>query len=81
MIRQHLQERGYAGSITILKEHLHELRHSYATISLAAGVHRKTLSKHLGLAQISITVDAYAHVMPALEWQAADHLAEVVLGA
>lgn len=50
---------------------LHDLRHTYATLALAAGVHVKVVSERLGHANVSITLDTYSHVIPALEEQAA----------
>ena len=47
-----------------LKLRLHDLRHSYASIMLAAGVNVKTISQSLGHASIGITLDIYAHLLP-----------------
>lgn len=43
---------------------LHDLRHSYATNALAAGVPVKVLSQRVGHADIGVTLAVYAHVMP-----------------
>jgi integrase len=43
---------------------LHDLRHTYATLALEAGVHPKVVSERLGHAGIAITLDLYAHVLP-----------------
>jgi integrase len=43
---------------------LHELRHTCASIFIAAGVNAKALSTFLGHASISITLDRYGHLMP-----------------
>ena len=43
---------------------LHDLRHSYATAALAAGVPVKVLSQRVGHADIGVTLAVYAHVMP-----------------
>jgi integrase len=50
----------------------HDLRHSCATILLAAGVPPKVIQEQLGHSQISTTMNIYAHVMPSLREQAAD---------
>jgi integrase len=42
----------------------HELRHTFASIAIAAGVNAKALSSYLGHASISITLDRYGHLMP-----------------
>ena len=43
---------------------LHDLRHSYATAALAAGVPVKVLSQRIGHADVGVTLAVYAHVMP-----------------
>lgn len=40
----------------------HDLRHTYATLSLAAGVELFTLSRRMGHSSISITADRYGHL-------------------
>lgn len=42
----------------------HHTRHTYATLSLAAGDDIAVVSKQLGHSKISITYDLYHHVMP-----------------
>ena len=43
---------------------LHDLRHSYATAALAAGVPVKVLSQRIGHADVGVTLKVYAHVLP-----------------
>jgi integrase len=43
---------------------LHDLRHSYATAALAAGVPVKVLSQRIGHADVGVTLAVYAHVLP-----------------
>lgn len=50
---------------------LHEARHTYASLMIAAGVNAKALSTYMGHANISITLDRYGHLMPGNEAQAA----------
>jgi integrase len=50
---------------------LHECRHSYASIMIAAGVNAKALSEYMGHSNISITLDLYGHLMPGNEEEAA----------
>jgi integrase len=57
---------------------LHGLRHSYASLALAAGVHPKVVSERLGHAGISITLDTYSHAIPALDAEAANTIAALV---
>ena len=53
------------------KIRLHDVRHSYATAALAAGIPVKVVSERLGHANIVITMDTYSHVLPGLDAQAA----------
>jgi integrase len=43
---------------------LHDVRHSYATAALAAGVPVKVVSQRIGHADVGVTLKVYAHVMP-----------------
>jgi integrase len=56
----------------------HDLRHSYATLALKAGVHPKVVSERLGHATIAITLDLYAHVTPGIDADAAN--ADLIFG-
>lgn len=60
---------------------VHELRHSAASIMLAAGVPLEVVSKVLGHASIRITADVYGHVMEPQRQQAADAMGRVLFGA
>jgi len=42
---------------------LHDVRHSYATAALAAGIPAKVVSERLGHANIAITIDTYSHLL------------------
>jgi integrase len=54
---------------------VHDLRHSYATLALEAGVHPKVVSERLGHANIGITLDLYSHVSEGMDRGAADLVA------
>jgi integrase len=60
---------------------LHDLRHSYATLALQAGVHPKVVSERLGHATVGITLDLYLHVVEGLDAEAADAVAERLFGS
>ena len=60
---------------------LHDLRHGWATMALAAGVHPKVVQERLGHSTISVTLDAYSHVTAALHDDAAERVAGLVFGA
>jgi integrase len=57
---------------------LHDLRHTCATLLLAAGVHAKVVQERLGHATISQTLDIYSHTTPSLHAGAAEQLAAIV---
>jgi integrase len=57
---------------------LHDLRHTYATLALKAGVHPKVVSDRLGHATVGITLDLYSHVTPAIARDAADVVAQSI---
>ena len=59
---------------------LHDLRHTMATLMLAAGEHPKVVSERLGHSTVAITLDTYSHVLPGLQAAAAERLA-TTLGA
>ena len=44
----------------------HDLRHTCATLLLGKGVHPKFVQELLGHATITITLDTYSHVIPAM---------------
>ena len=62
------------------KIRLHDLRHTHASIGLAAGVPVKLMSERLGHATAAFTQDVYMHAIPALEEAAANQIAELVFG-
>ena len=51
---------------------LHDLRHTHATLLLAAGTPIKAVSERLGHSKTSITLDTYAHVLPDMQDRAVD---------
>ena len=62
---------------------LHDLRHSYASLMLAAGVNVKAISQSMGHANIGITLDTYSHLLLGMGKTAAerfDRLLEPWLG-
>jgi len=55
-----------------LELRLHDLRHSYTSIMIAAGVNIKAISQSLGHANIGITLDTYGHLLPGMGRTAAE---------
>jgi integrase len=56
----------------------HDLRHTCATLLLVQGVAPRVIMDLLGHTQISTTMDTYAHVMPALQKEAAAKMDELL---
>ncbi|HSY99190.1 MAG TPA: tyrosine-type recombinase/integrase [Terriglobales bacterium] len=59
---------------------LYDLRHTGATLALAACVPPKVVSEQLGHASAAFTLDIYSHVLPHMQEQAAIKVEEVLLG-
>jgi integrase len=57
----------------------HDLRHTHASLLLAAGVHPKVVQERLGHSQISLTLDTYSHLIPSMQTEAAKQF-EAILG-
>ena len=60
---------------------LHDLRHTWATLALQAGVHPKVVQERLGHASITITLQTYSHVTEVLHDDAAATVANLVAAA
>jgi integrase len=56
---------------------LHDLRHGCATFLLAQGVPARAIMEVLGHAEIGVTMNTYAHVLPVLRQEAADAIDEL----
>jgi integrase len=50
---------------------MHEARHTFASLMIAAGVNAKALSTYMGHASVTTTYDRYGHLMPGNEEEAA----------
>ncbi|WCB95505.1 integrase [Baekduia alba] len=60
---------------------LHECRHTFASLMIAAGVNAKALSTYMGHSSVTITFDRYGHLMPGNEEQAAGLLDDYLAAA
>jgi len=56
----------------------HDLRHTHATIGLRAGVPVKVMSERLGHATPAFTLQQYAHVIPGMQAEAAQAIADLI---
>jgi integrase len=59
---------------------VHDLRHTHATLMLAAGANPRTVADRLGHTSVAFTLDVYAHVLPTQQADAAAAL-EALIGA
>ena len=55
----------------------HDLRHTCATLLLSQGVAARTVMEQLGHSQISLKMNTYGHVIPALSRDAADRMSAI----
>jgi len=56
----------------------HGLRHTCATLLLAAGVHPKVVQERLGHASVAVTLDVYSHAAPGMQAAAAAELGRLL---
>ncbi|MBK6873568.1 MAG: tyrosine-type recombinase/integrase [Kineosporiaceae bacterium] len=59
---------------------LHDVRHSYASAALKAGVHPKIVSERLGHASVAFTLQVYSHLIEGMDEAAATQVAKHILG-
>ena len=57
---------------------VHGLRHTCASLLMAAGVPSKVVQERLGHQKIETTIDIYAHVQPGQQRDAANRLAALL---
>ncbi len=57
----------------------HDLRHTFATLQLAAGTNPKIVSEVLGHKDVAITLDRYSHALPTMQTEAMARL-DALLG-
>ena len=62
-------------------QRFHDLRHACASLMLAQGVAPRVVMEVLGHSQISLTMNTYAHVTPALGRSAAERMDELIAAA
>jgi integrase len=58
---------------------LYDLRHTAATLAVAAGVSVKVISDQLGHASISFTLERYSHVLPSMKDEAAARVERLLM--
>jgi integrase len=60
---------------------LHDLRHTWASLALRAGVHPKVVADRLGHTTTNITLNIYSHVVEGMQTTAAENVAAALFGA
>ncbi|MCI0624177.1 MAG: tyrosine-type recombinase/integrase [Acidobacteria bacterium] len=60
---------------------LYDLRHTAATLLLAAGEHPKIVSERLGHSTVTLTLDTYSHVLPDMQQRSAQRVEELLFGS
>ena len=60
---------------------LHDVRHSYATAALEAGIPLKVVSERLGHRHLSTTGDIYVHIRPEVDQSCADQVANLIMSS
>jgi len=81
--RSNLHRRSFKPLLTRAKlpaVSFHALRHSAATLQLAAGVNPKVVQERLGHSSVTLTLDTYSHAVPTLGKDAAKRL-DALVGA
>ena len=58
----------------------HDLRHGTASLMLASGASPRIVMEQLGHSQISLTMNTYAHVLPALQREASEAVERALSG-
>jgi integrase len=58
----------------------YDLRHSFASLALAAGAHVKTVSDRMGHASAKMTLDVYSHVSEPVEQDATERIEATIFG-
>jgi integrase len=71
-VTHRFQKRLRAGGLPAMA--FHDLRHGTASLLLAQGASMRVVMEQLGHSQISLTMNTYAHIAPALLKDAADRL-------
>jgi integrase len=57
---------------------IHGLRHTHASLALAAGIPAKVVQERLGHSSVAMTLDVYSHVAPGIQEDAAERIARLV---
>jgi integrase len=73
--------RKLADGVGLKDVRLHDLRHGHASQLLQQGVHPKVVAERLGHSTITLTMNTYSHVVPAMQEDAALRTDTLIRGA
>lgn len=59
---------------------LYRLRHTFATLSLLAGIETKIVSRAMGHSSVSFTADTYQHILPQMQKEHAAKIGSLLFG-
>ena len=76
MIFRHLKK--IVTAIGIPETRFHDLRHTYATLSIQNGDSIKTVSENLGHATVAFTLDVYGHVTNQMKKDSSGRLEKLI---
>jgi integrase len=68
-------------ALPVQRIRFHDLRHTFATLALQAGVNPKVVSEILGHANIGITLDTYSHAVPSMQEEATERVSDLIFGS
>jgi integrase len=77
LVRRHFKPLLKSAALPSIR--LYDLRHTAATISLAAGVSPKVISEQLGHGSVAFTLDVYSHVLPHMQDVAAEKVQALLM--
>jgi integrase len=58
----------------------HGLRHTHGTLMALSGINPKVIAERMGHSSVAFFLDTYGHVLPGMQPDAAEQLADLVLG-
>ena len=70
-------------SLSVSRGHrirVYDLRHTCATLLLAANAHPKIVSERLGHSSVMLTMDTYGHVLPTMQDGPAQQMEGLLFG-
>jgi integrase len=79
LVQRHFKQLLRAAGLPRIRPY--DLRHTCATLLLAAGENVKVVSERLGHASAALTLDIYSHVLPHMQQRAAERLEAVLFGS